>query len=82
MDRVTHFAVATAKLAIEDAKLDITKENPLRRHVCVGSGIGGIHTFLEQSLKLGEKGPSKISRSSFLWKSPICPQAKSLLLPA
>ena len=29
--------------------------------VCVGSGIGGIHTFLEQSLKLGEKGPSKIS---------------------
>ena len=30
MDRVTHFAVALAKLAIEDAKLDITKENPLR----------------------------------------------------
>jgi 3-oxoacyl-[acyl-carrier-protein] synthase II len=61
MDRVTHFAVAAAKLAIEDAKLDMTKENPLRCGVCVGSGIGGIHTFLEQSLKLGSKGPSKIS---------------------
>ena len=61
MDRVTHFAVAAAKLAIEDAKLDMSKENPLRCGVCVGSGIGGIHTFLEQSLKLGSKGPSKIS---------------------
>ena len=50
MDRVTHFAVAAAKLAIEDAKLDMSKENPLRCGVCVGSGIGGIHTFLEQSL--------------------------------
>ena len=61
MDRVTHFAVAAAKLAIEDAKLDMSKEDPLRCGVCVGSGIGGIHTFLEQSLKLGSKGPSKIS---------------------
>lgn len=26
MDRVTHFAVAAAKLAIEDAKLDMSKE--------------------------------------------------------
>ena len=39
MDRVTHFAVAAAKLAIEDAKLDMSKENPLRCGVCVGSGI-------------------------------------------
>ena len=61
MDRVTHFAVAAAKLAIEDAKLDMSKENPLRCGVCVGSGIGGIHTFLAQSLQLGSKGPSKIS---------------------
>lgn len=61
MDRVTHFAVAAAKLALEDAGLDMAKENPYRVGVCVGSGIGGIHTFLDQSLKYGEKGPSKIS---------------------
>lgn len=61
MDRVTHFAVAAAKMAVEDAKLDISKENPYRCGVCVGTGIGGIHTFLEQSLKYGAKGPSKIS---------------------
>lgn len=61
MDRVTQFAVAAAKLAIEDAKLDLDKIEPLRCGVCVGTGIGGIHTFLEQSLKYGDKGPSKIS---------------------
>lgn len=61
MDRVNHLAVAAAKLAVEDAGLKMEEENSLRCGVCVGSGIGGIHTFLEQSLKYGEKGPSKIS---------------------
>ena len=54
MDRVTQLAVAAAKL-------DMSKENAMRCGVCVGSGIGGIHTFLDQSLKYGAKGPSKIS---------------------
>jgi len=61
MDRVTQLAVTAAKLAVEDAALDMSKENALRCGVCVGSGIGGIHTFLDQSLKYGAKGPSKIS---------------------
>lgn len=55
MDRVTQFAVAAAKLAVEDAELDLEKIDPVRAGVCVGSGIGGIHTFLEQSLKYGRK---------------------------
>ena len=61
MDRVTQFAVAAAKMAVEDAKFTVEGMDPVRAGVCVGSGIGGIHTFLEQSLKYGEKGPSKIS---------------------
>ncbi|MDD4084386.1 MAG: beta-ketoacyl-ACP synthase II [Acidaminococcaceae bacterium] len=61
MDRVTHFAVAAAKLAIEDAKLDLGNINQVRAGVCVGSGIGGIDTFVEQTTKYVEKGPSKIS---------------------
>jgi 3-oxoacyl-[acyl-carrier-protein] synthase II len=61
MDRVTQFAVAAAKMAIDDSKLNIADIDPVRAGVCVGSGIGGIHTFLEQSLKYGEKGPSRIS---------------------
>jgi len=61
MDRVAHFAVAAAKMALEDADLDITREDAVRCGVCVGAGIGGIHTFLEQTLKYGEKGPGRIS---------------------
>ncbi|NCD08566.1 MAG: beta-ketoacyl-[acyl-carrier-protein] synthase II [Negativicutes bacterium] len=61
MDRVTHFAVAAAKLAVEDAMLDLEKINQVRAGVCVGSGIGGIETFVEQTTKYVEKGPSKIS---------------------
>ena len=61
MDRVTQFAVAAAKMAVEDAKLDLESIDPVRAGVCVGSGIGGMHTYLEQTLKFVEKGPSKIS---------------------
>ena len=61
MDRVTQFAVAAAKMAVDDSKLNIADIDPVRAGVCVGSGIGGIHTFLDQSLKYGEKGPSRIS---------------------
>lgn len=61
MDRVTQFAVAAAKLALEDANLDMSKEDALRCGVCVGSGIGGINTFLEQAIKFHEKGAAKIS---------------------
>jgi len=61
MDRVAQFAVAAAKLTILDSGLELGKIDPLRCGVCVGTGIGGIHTFLEQSLKFAEKGASKIS---------------------
>ena len=61
MDRVTHFAVAAAKMAVEDAKLDMSQEDATRCGTCIGSGIGGISTFLEQSAKLIAKGPSKVS---------------------
>ena len=41
MARFSQFAVATARMAIEDAKLDIGKENPDRIGVIIGNGIGG-----------------------------------------
>ncbi|MCD8198903.1 MAG: beta-ketoacyl-ACP synthase II [Phascolarctobacterium sp.] len=61
MDRVAQFAVAAAKITILDSGLELDKIDPLRCGVCVGTGIGGIHTFLDQSLKFAEKGASKIS---------------------
>ncbi|MFH1540615.1 MAG: beta-ketoacyl-ACP synthase II [Elusimicrobiota bacterium] len=61
MDRFVQFAVAAAKLAAEDSKIDFAKENPERCGVIVGSGIGGIKTIEEQSKILFEKGADRIS---------------------
>lgn len=61
MDRFTQFAVAASKLAIEDAGLDIEKVEAERFGVVIGSGIGGIETFEEQSQRFAEKGPRRIS---------------------
>ena len=61
MDRYTQFAVAAAKLAIEDAKLDLEKEDRERIGTFIGAGIGGIETMHSQYEKLFSKGPSKIS---------------------
>lgn len=76
MDRVTQFAVAAAKMAVEDSKLDVAQENAARIGVCAGTGIGGIHTFLEQSLKFGEKGPSRISPFFIPMQIPNMPAAQ------
>ncbi len=61
MDRVAQFAVAVAKMAVADAKLDLKAIDPVRCGVCVGTGIGGIQTFLEQAHIYYEKGPHRIS---------------------
>lgn len=61
MDRYTQFAVAAAKMAIEDAKLDLEKEDLNRIGAYVGSGIGGIETMHSQYEKMFAKGPGRIS---------------------
>ncbi len=65
MDRFVQFAVAAAKNAILDSKIDLEKADRNRIGVLVGSGIGGLHTVESehtQYLKLGpEKGPDRIS---------------------
>lgn len=57
----TQFSVAAAKMAVEDAKLDWSKENPERCGVIVGSGIGGLQTIEEEHKVLLEKGPKRVS---------------------
>lgn len=61
MDPFVQYATAAAKMAVEDAKLDMEKENPERVGCFAGSGIGGISTLCEQHVRLLEKGPSKVS---------------------
>ena len=61
MDRCTQFAVAAARLAMEDAGLDLEKENHDRIGTFVGTGIGGMETMHSQYEKFFAKGPSRIS---------------------
>ncbi len=61
MDLFVQYAVAAAKMAAEDASLDMSKEDSTRVGVFIGSGIGGIETLTQQHEKMLEKGPSKVS---------------------
>jgi 3-oxoacyl-[acyl-carrier-protein] synthase II len=48
LDRFGHFSVACARLAIEDANLDLTKENRERIGATMGSALGGVGYAEEQ----------------------------------
>lgn len=61
MDRFAQFAVAAAKMSLEDAGLELPFAKPDRVGVLVGSGIGGIETLQEQSRVLFEKGAHRVS---------------------
>jgi 3-oxoacyl-[acyl-carrier-protein] synthase II len=61
MDLFIHFALASAKMAVESSNLKITDEIADRVGVIVGAGMGGLPLIEEQHSKLMEKGPSRVS---------------------
>ncbi|MBN9416711.1 MAG: beta-ketoacyl-ACP synthase II [Candidatus Eremiobacteraeota bacterium] len=61
MDRVLQFAVAAAKLALDDSGLTIDEKNCYDVGVSIGSGIGGMRTFEIQHQALLEGGSRKVS---------------------
>lgn len=61
MDRFIQLAIAAAKLAADDAKLDMEKEDPTRVGVCVGSGAGGFQYLENQFRVLLNRGPDRVS---------------------
>lgn len=61
MDRFAQFAVAAGKLALADADLSVDEENRTAIGAMIGSGIGGLDTFIEQ-VKVGhERGATRMS---------------------
>ncbi len=60
-DRFTLFAIGAAKDALEDSGLVITEENRADIGVYIGSGVGGIHTLLENYKTLLMRGPRRVS---------------------
>ncbi len=61
MARFTQFALAAAKMAVEDARLDLSQINKERTGVILGTGIGGIETMEDTCRVLHEKGPNRVS---------------------
>ena len=61
MDRFTQFALVASHEAMKDSGLDMTKEDPTRIGVVVGSAAGGMETIEQQARIIMEKGPSKCS---------------------
>ncbi|MBN2385991.1 MAG: beta-ketoacyl-ACP synthase II [Anaerolineales bacterium] len=61
MDRVTQFALACAGEAIQQAGLDPEQIARDRVGVVIGTGIGGIHTMVENWEVLEERGPDRVS---------------------
>ena len=61
-DLFIQYAVAAARMAVNDARLDVShKDRNDRIGVLVGSGIGGIQTIEKQFEVLKEKGPRRVS---------------------
>ena len=61
MDRFSHFAMYAADRAVEDSGLDTYKFDPAKVGVIIGSGIGGIHTYYDNSIKLYNGGYKRVS---------------------
>lgn len=61
MELFSQYAVAAAKEAMEDAGLDMEKEDPYMVGCAIGSGIGSIPAMEREHSKLVEKGPSRVN---------------------
>jgi 3-oxoacyl-[acyl-carrier-protein] synthase II len=60
-DIFIHYAVASAKMALEDAGLTIDDKNAHRVGCVTGTGLGGLATLEHYHSVLVEKGPKRIS---------------------
>lgn len=61
MELFSQYAVAAAKEAIEDAGLDMEKEDPYMVGTAIGNGIGSLQAMEREYQKLVEKGPGRVN---------------------
>jgi 3-oxoacyl-[acyl-carrier-protein] synthase II len=62
MDRTTQFAVVAAKMAVQDAGIDLQKDGTRERTgVVIGTALAGVGYILEQSAILMQRGPMRIN---------------------
>lgn len=61
MELFSQYAVAATKEALEQAGVDMEKEDPYRVGVSIGSGIGSLQAMETAHSKLLEKGPNRVN---------------------
>lgn len=61
MDTFIHYALASTKMALEMAKLEINDSNAEMTGCFIGVGMGGLPMIEEQHSRLKEKGPGRIT---------------------
>jgi 3-oxoacyl-[acyl-carrier-protein] synthase II len=76
MDRVTLLAMAAAKLAMDDAKFQISEEDAPRVCTFIGTGVGGLITTTADHIKLVEGGPRKLGLRSIIKLMPNAPSGQ------
>lgn len=61
MERFSQFAVAAAKQALDDAKINMSEMDPYRIGVSIGSGVGSLQIIEKEHVKMIEKGPGRVN---------------------
>lgn len=60
-DRFVHFGVASARMALEDSRLNLDQEDRTRFGVVIGSGLGGVIFHEEQMALASVRGTDRIN---------------------
>ncbi len=61
MELFSQYAAAAAKEAVEDAGLDMEKEDPYMVGCAIGSGVGSLQAMEREYEKLKTKGPGRVN---------------------
>ena len=61
MARFSQFAVAAARMALDDASLAITDSNAARVGVYLGTGIGSLGGIADEQQLMSDRGPDRVS---------------------
>ena len=60
MEPFAQYAVAASKQALSDAGIDMTKEDPFRVGVIVGSGVGSLQSMEREEHRMTDKGSARV----------------------
>lgn len=61
MEKFSQYAVAASKEAMEQAGIDMEKEDPYRGGCVIGSGVGSLQAIEREYKKLLDKGPGRVN---------------------